>query len=139
MKRPKTAERNKEEQAPVPTIEVVIDFPSGFSPFKRKDLTFSSTLDFTAKEFGITPKDIRQHTRVQTISLPRQVAVWIAYRNKLNSLSGMGHYLHMDHTTMIHARDKISLLIEKDDKLKQRVLSMEEKLLANYNRLTVPT
>jgi hypothetical protein len=137
LKRPKKTEPCIEEVAPKPTTAAVTYYPLNYVPFKRKDLTFSSTLDFTAKEFGITPKEIRTHTRVQNIALPRQIAVWIAHKNKLQSLSGMGHYLNMDHTTMLHARDKIIGLIEKDDTLKQRILSLEEKLIAAYPRTPV--
>src|SRR5882757_7087274 len=46
-----------------------------YKPFRRTDLTFSSTLRFTAYEFHLTDEAIRSRSRIQSISLPRQVAV----------------------------------------------------------------
>lgn len=122
-----------------PIIEepVVIDYPS-FSPFQRTDLTFSSILRFTAKEYHISFGDIRAHQRIQMIAFPRQIAVWIAYKNKIQSLSGMGRYLHMDHTTIIHARQKIQLLFDKNAMFKRYILSLEVRLLAAFDRTSLP-
>src|SRR5882672_1928215 len=89
--------------------------PPPYKPFRRTDLTFSSTLRFPAYEFNITDAAIRSRSRVPSISLPRQVAIWLAAKNHLNSLAGMGRYLQMDHSTMIHARKKIKRLMASDD------------------------
>src|SRR5712671_5115907 len=85
-----------------------------FIPFRRTDLTFSSMLQFAAKEFNISGKDIRSRQRRQEISLPRQIAIYLAAKNHLQSLAGMGRYLKMDHTTMIHAKQKITALMASD-------------------------
>lgn len=125
-----------EEQPPIPEPEAP-DFPA-FVPFRRTDLTFSSTLTFTAREFNISPKEIRTHTRLHAVALPRQVAVWIAHKLKIQTFAGMGRYLGMDHTSMLHGQRKIDKLIHSDDALRQHVSSVEEKLLAAYPRFTVP-
>src|SRR5882724_820568 len=105
-----------------------------FIPFRRTDLTFSSTLQFAAKEFNITGKDIRSRSRIQQISLPRQIAIYLAAKNHLNSLAGMGRYLKMDHTTMIHAKQRITSLMASDDILRDRILKLEATILAAFNR-----
>ncbi len=109
-----------------------------FTPFRRTDLTFSSTLQFTAREFHITTDDIRSRERRQEISLPRQIAIWLAAKNRLNTLAGMGRYLHMDHSTMVHARNRVTSLMASDDTLRQRVLALEARILAAFHRTTVP-
>jgi len=50
-------------------------------PFRRTDLTFSSTLQFAAKEFNITGQQIRSRSRIQQISLPRAGAIYLAAKN----------------------------------------------------------
>lgn len=112
--------------------------PPSYKPFGRTDLTFSSTLQFAAKEFHITGKQIRSRNRTQEISLPRQVAIWLAAKNRLQSLAGMGRYLKMDHTTMIHAKNRITSLMASDDILRDRILTLESKILAAFNRTSVP-
>lgn len=109
-----------------------------YKPFRRTDLTFSSTLRFTAYEFHLTDAAIRSRSRIQSISLPRQVAVYLASKNNLQSLAGMGRYLHMDHTTMIHAKQKITALMASDATLRDRILALEARILAAFSRITVP-
>jgi len=96
--------------------------------------SFSSTLRFAAYEFHITDEAIRSRSRVQSISLPRQVAVYLAAKNHLQSLAGMGRYLKMDHTTMIHAKQKITALMASDATLRDRILALETRILAAFNR-----
>jgi len=108
-----------------------------YAPFRRTDLTFSSTLQFAAKEFHITGQQIRSRSRIQQISLPRQIAIYLAAKNHLQSLAGMGRYLKMDHTTMIHAKQRITSLMASDDSLRDRILALETRILAAFSRVPV--
>src|SRR5882724_1253011 len=121
-----------------PRIEPSLPDLPLFVPFRRTDLTFSSTLQFAAKEFNISGQQIRSRSRIQQISLPRQVAIYLAAKNHLQSLAGMGRYLKMDHTTMIHAKQRITSLMASDDSLRGRVLALEAKILAAFDRIAVP-
>src|SRR5216684_1375397 len=67
---------------PEPPVQLVIN-STAFVPFKRTDLTFSSTLEFAAAEFNISFKDIRSRRRHSAIARPRQIAIWIAIRNHI--------------------------------------------------------
>ena len=108
-----------------------------YIPFRRTDLTFSSTLRFAAVEWNITTDDIKSRKRSQEFCLPRQVAIWLAAHNHLQTLAGMGRYLKMDHTTMIHARDKITSLMASDATLRDRILKLEATILAAFDRVTL--
>jgi len=46
--------------------------------------------------------------------------------------------LKMDHTTMIHAKQRITSLMASDDSLRDRVLALETKILAAFHRASVP-
>lgn len=94
----------------------------------RPGLTFSSTLEITANEFGISGKEIRSKTRLKAIALPRQVAVYIAATKHGRSLSWIGRYLDMDHTTILYARNKIKGLLSSDPDFKDRVECLENKI-----------
>lgn len=120
-----------------PPLPTVIDYSLAM-PFKRTDLTFSSTLEYAAKEFGISLKDIKARSRIPTYSLPRQIAIFLADKHKVQTLSGMGKYLGMDHTTMIHARKRIIGLMGTDATLSQRITNLETKILAAFHRTPVP-
>lgn len=135
--------RMQEPLPPEPLIEVEpmpkpVPRHPPYIPFRRTDLTFSSTLQFTAREFSITTDAIRSRNRTQEVALPRQVAIYLAAKNHLQSLAGMGRFLKMDHTTMIHARNKITSLMASDDTLRDRVLALETRILAAFHRTSVP-
>src|SRR6266852_856110 len=122
---------------PEQSIQPLLDWPK-IIPFRRTDLTFSNTLAFISAEFNITPQDIRKHKRTRDVSTPRQIAIWLTYRNKVNSLAGMGKYLDMDHTTMIHARNKVQEWFDGSSLFRQYILPLEARLLANFNRTPIP-
>ncbi len=54
-----------------------IDSPS-YIPFRLQGLTFCSTLEFAAKEYGLSFKEIRAHSRCYRLSRPRQIAIYLA-------------------------------------------------------------
>lgn len=130
---------------PPPTAEApkilapkVIKYPTVI-PFRRTDLTFSSVLELVADDFNISLHEIRTRRGHKKAALPRQVAIWITYQQKIQNLSGMGRYLKMDHTTIIHGRERIDEMMVHDAALRQRILLLEEKLLAAFHRTPIPT
>lgn len=50
----------------------------------------------------------------------------------------MGDYLKMDHSTMLHARDKVQEMIKESMLCQQYVYSLEVRLLAAFDRITIP-
>jgi hypothetical protein len=111
---------------------------TAFAPFRRTDLTFSSTLEFAAIEFNISVKDIRSRRRHAAFTRPRQIAIWLAARHHVQTLTGIGRYLGMHHTTVMYSRKTIDRLMVEDDRMRQRVLDLEAKLLANFPRPAFP-
>lgn len=126
------------ETVPEPPVQLIVE-AKAFEPFRRTDLTFSSTLEFAAKEFSITLKDIRSRRRHHTIARPRQIAIWIAIKNHIQTISWIGRYLGMHHTTIMHSRKAIDLLVAEDATMRQRIIDLETKILAAYPRTPIPT
>ena len=116
---------------PPPPLPDVQPFPS-YSPFVSNSLTFSSTIEITASEFGLTGQDLQKKTRIKSICFPRQVAIYVATKQEKWSISWMANRLDMDHTSLLHARRKIGALIETNPELKARVDSIEAALEARY-------
>jgi hypothetical protein len=129
---PKPVEKEPEIQAPP-----VIDY-SQFIPFRRNCLTFSFILNFTAKEFNMTPSSIRFRSRKAYFALPRQIAIWLTYKNKALTLKGMGRYLGLDHSSIFHGSQKVQKMMDRSRICREYILSLEERLLADFNRTSVP-
>ena len=135
--------RSREEpsEPSLPAIPIepnpVIDSPSHI-PFRRPDLTFCSTLEFAAREYGLSFHEIRSHSREYRLSRPRQIAIYLAARHSKQTGAAMARYLGIDHTTIKNAIVRVPQLMDKSDILRQRVNSIERKLLAAYPGTTVP-
>ncbi len=82
-----------------------------------------------AEYFGIKTEDMKSKKRARVVSFPRQVAMYLCRELTDNSLPKIGkHFGDRDHTTVMHAQDKISHEIEKDPAIAQAVNKIKEVL-----------
>jgi hypothetical protein len=121
-----------DQSSPVPKLRVP------YVPFRRKNLTLSPILDFCAREFGISRQDIRSGKRVRRVCFPRMVAIYLGSKLTGQGYAGMGRYLKKDHTTMIYCKRVIQKMVDCDPRLAAKIHSMEERLLADFHRASVP-
>jgi chromosomal replication initiator protein len=79
--------------------------------------------------FGIKPADLRARSRTKTIAFPRQVAMYLARQLTHSSLAEVGRaFGGKDHTTVLHAVDKIQKLLEEDAKLRKTIESLTHSI-----------
>ena len=72
--------------------------------------------------FGIKLSDLKAKNRTKAVAFPRQVAMYLARQLTHASLSEIGRaFGGKDHTTVIHAVDKIQSLMQEDPKLRKTV------------------
>jgi chromosomal replication initiator protein len=72
--------------------------------------------------FGVKPSDLKAKTRTKTVAFPRQIAMYLARKLTHASLAEVGRaFGGKDHTTVLHAVDKITTLLEEDPKLRKTV------------------
>jgi chromosomal replication initiator protein len=72
--------------------------------------------------FGLKLSDLKAKTRTKAIAFPRQVAMYLARQLTHSSLSEIGRgFGGKDHTTVLHAVDKIQTLLQEDPKLRKTV------------------
>ena len=89
---------------------------------KRKKIKPEKIFDVVCEVFDVKPKDIKGQGRSSYIALTRQVIMYML-RSELNlQLEKIALVVNRkDHTTVIHACEKIEKLIEKDGNLKERI------------------
>lgn len=74
------------------------------------------------EEFGISLTDIKQKKRSKTIVLPRQVAMYLCRELTEQSFPEIGEYFGgKDHTTVLHAYNKIKADIQVNNELKEKI------------------
>src|SRR5213593_3363672 len=72
--------------------------------------------------FGLKLSDLKAKNRTKAIAFPRQVAMYVSRQMTHSSLSEIGRaFGGKDHTTVLHAVDKIQTLLQEDPKLRKTI------------------
>jgi chromosomal replication initiator protein len=70
--------------------------------------------------FGVKPHDLRAKTRTKAVAFPRQVAMYLARQLTSDSFADIGKsFGGKDHTTVLHAVNKIEALLQEDPKFRK--------------------
>ena len=87
--------------------------------------------EVVARRWGVTPEGLRSKVRTKTLTIPRQVAMYLA-RNMLGmQLVEIGQaFVGRDHSTVIHSVDKVERQMIRDRMFKERVDMARQELSA---------
>jgi chromosomal replication initiator protein len=87
-------------------------FPQGDA---APEVTISRIQEAVSQRFGVTLDELVSPRRSQAVAYPRQVAMYLSRELTDSSLPMIGkEFGGRDHTTVIHAKDKITRLIRED-------------------------
>ncbi|MFA7208680.1 MAG: chromosomal replication initiator protein DnaA [Parcubacteria group bacterium] len=96
---------------------------------KKKGITHKHIIDAVSSFYDIDTADLIMKNRKKEVVKPRQVAMYLMRTELQYSYPGIGEKLGgRDHTTAIHAYDKISKELESNKKLLEEVASIKEQL-----------
>jgi chromosomal replication initiator protein len=85
-------------------------------------LSVASIQQVVAREWGVTPEGLRSKTRTKTLTLPRQIAMFLTRELLGTQLMEIGNaFGGRDHSTVIHSIEKISGATTADPMFKSRV------------------
>ena len=103
--------------------------------FKAKEnIVINSTYikEMTAKYFNVTIEDIDSKKRTKAISLPRQVAMYLTRDLTDLSLPKIGEeFGGRDHSTVIHACQKINEEMEANTDFKNLIIRIQKEITGN--------
>ena len=112
-----------------PTIEQAKTVLVGVASAKKRVVSVKKLMEVVADFYNITLEDILKQSRRKEYVKPRQVAMYLMREELENSFPSIGeHFGGRDHTTVMHAVDKISKLIQEKESLKQEVDLIVNKL-----------
>ena len=98
---------------------------------EKQTVTTDSIIDCVCEYFNLTREELLGKKRNKEIVEPRQVCMYIITQLLDMPLLAIGQIFGRDHTTVIHARDKMSQMIEENNRLKVAVNDI--KSLATKN------
>ncbi len=86
-------------------------------------------IEETAKFYGFEPQDLKSRSQSKDITLARQVSMYLIRHITTTSLKETGKVYGRDHTTVMHAVDKISTQLKEDRRLAECI----KDITANIN------
>ncbi|NNG16889.1 MAG: chromosomal replication initiator protein DnaA [Gemmatimonadales bacterium] len=93
--------------------------------------TIGRVQEVVARRWGVTPEGLRSKARIKTLTVPRQVAMYLARELLQMQLVEIGHaFGGRDHSTVIHSVDKVHKLMSRDRHYRERVEQARQELLA---------
>lgn len=96
---------------------------------KPTTLTILDIQNAVSKYYQLSIADLKGKKRIKSIVLPRQIAMYLSRELTSNSLPKIGaEFGGKDHTTVIHAYEKIVHALSADDQLKQEITDIKKKL-----------
>lgn len=92
-------------------------------------LTVNAIQQAVAKEWGITVDGLRSKTRTKTLTVPRQIAMYLARELLSLQLVEIGAaFGGRDHSTVIHSLEKVTEMLESDPATRTRITKLRGML-----------
>jgi chromosomal replication initiator protein len=89
---------------------------------EEKIITIEQIQRSVAEFFGVKFSDFKAKNRTRAVAFPRQIAMYLSRQLTHASLAEVGRaFGGKDHTTVLHAVDKIQTLLQEDPKLRKTV------------------
>ena len=109
----------------------------GLEPDTNGKLTILTIQQVVAKEWGVTVDGLRSKTRTKTLTVPRQIAMYLARELLSTQLVEIGNaFGGRDHSTVIHSIDKVNEAVVQDPDLKIRIGRLRG-MLETFNSASV--
>jgi chromosomal replication initiator protein len=110
------------------TLDLAHQALADFLP-QGADLKPDDVLAAVSAAFGISNERLLGRERTREVALPRQVAMYLLREEGGVSLPQIGEYVGgRDHTTVIYACEKVTDLMETDDRFRRQILTLREQL-----------
>ena len=114
--------------------EITVDLASEalkdiISKKQGKHITIEIIQDIVASYFNLRVDDLKSQRRTRNVSYPRQIAMYLSRKLTDMSLPKIGEeFGGRDHTTVIHAYEKISDNLNRDETLQHTIDDLTKKL-----------
>lgn len=96
---------------------------------RKKGITHTHIIKTVSDFYGINPEDLVAKNRKREVVKPRQIAMYLMRSELQYSYPGIGDKLgKRDHTTAIHAYEKIVEALKSDDKLGEEIDNLRDQL-----------
>jgi len=92
-------------------------------------LSVRRIMDEVALEFGVRADLLSARSRVQTLALPRKVAIYLSRELTDNSFHSIGLHFHRDYSTVMTACKSLNRQLAQNEELKKQVDAIKNRLI----------
>ncbi|MBM4062970.1 MAG: chromosomal replication initiator protein DnaA [Planctomycetes bacterium] len=104
-------------------------------PVRHSQVSVDDVMTLVTTEFAISARELTGKSRTQTVSLPRQVAMYLLREHTESSLEDVGRIFgNRDHTTVLYAVTKIRDRLQKDRMFREQLEGLGNRLLTRSFR-----
>lgn len=95
----------------------------------QRSITMADIIEAVSREFDIRITDLQSKKRSQSITLPRQICMYLGRQLTRHSLEEIGGHLGgRDHSTVLHACTKIEEVYKTDEQVRARIEKLSRQL-----------
>ncbi len=94
-----------------------------------KNISITDIIKVVTAYYDVRPADLQSKRRSQSITMPRQICMYLARSLTNHSLEEIGGHLGgRDHTTVMHACDKIDELNHSNDTIQSQLVELTKRI-----------
>ena len=99
------------------------------SSSQTRSITIDLIQDVVANYYNLSVQELKSQRRTRNVAYPRQIAMYLSRKLTDMSLPKIGdEFGGRDHTTVIHAYEKISTALKSDDSLASAIRIITKKV-----------
>lgn len=109
--------------------ETNIDENIGFDTPTQRAVSFQDLLEGVSRYYSVPVQDMLGQSRVREVLMPRQIVMYMAKKYLRMSFVRLGEsFSNRDHTTVMHACDKIEKRVNEDAQLLRELRAIEKEV-----------
>ncbi len=110
-----------------PTVETVKEALKDYTDRSEESLNAETIIDASCRYFNVSKEDITGRKKNREVVEPRQVCIYIINELLSMPLASIGNLFGgRDHTTVMHARDKVAAQLNTNAKIRTAVQDIKE-------------
>ena len=99
---------------------------------KKEDISADLIIDTVCDFYKVSRIDVLGKKKTKEIVEPRQIAIYLITETMNIPLTAIGTIFGgKDHTTIMHARDKVSSMVKSNAHLKMQINDIKARILKN--------
>jgi chromosomal replication initiator protein DnaA len=111
------------------SLEMAREVLKNILPDRHRNLTVEAIQKMVADHYNIKISDLKSARRLKVLTVPRQIAMYLCRKHVKSSFPELGmKFGGKDHSTVVHAVQKIERLLQQDLTLRNEISSLEKIL-----------